>query len=183
MMPKARTPTASVRSWRSITPPRGSPVTRPEHRGTLRRARQTYARRSVAGRHAGAAARSPGRRRRVPADAPPSQIEVRRRRLRLPRRQDRRGRQPRGRRALVPRARHEGGGAAAGPGKRTALRYWIGAIRETFEEAGLLLAVDAAGRDVDITPPRFADHRKACHRDNPAFWAMVRGEHLQLATD
>ena len=66
---------------------------------------------------------------------------------------------------------------------RTALGYWIGAIRETFEEAGLLLAVDAAGRDVDITPPRFADHRKACHRDNPAFWAMVRGEHLQLATD
>lgn len=66
---------------------------------------------------------------------------------------------------------------------RTALGYWIGAIRETFEEAGLLLAVDAAGRDVDVTPPRFADYRKACHRDNPAFWAMVRGENLQLATD
>ena len=66
---------------------------------------------------------------------------------------------------------------------RTALGYWIGAIRETFEEAGLLLAVDADGRDVDITPARFADYRKACHRDNPAFWAMVRGERLQLATD
>ena len=66
---------------------------------------------------------------------------------------------------------------------RTALGFWIGAIRETFEEAGLLLAVDGAGRDVDLTPPRFADYRKACHRDNTAFWAMVRGEPLTLATD
>jgi len=66
---------------------------------------------------------------------------------------------------------------------KTALGYWIGAIRETFEEAGLLLAVDAAGKDVDVTPARFADHRKACHRDNSAFWAMVRGENLRLATD
>ena len=66
---------------------------------------------------------------------------------------------------------------------RTALGYWIGAIRETFEEAGLLLAVGPDGRDVDVTPPRFADYRKACHRDNPAFWAMVRGEDLRLATD
>lgn len=66
---------------------------------------------------------------------------------------------------------------------RTALGYWIGAIRETFEEAGLLLAVGPDGRDVDVTPPRFVDYRKACHRDNPAFWAMVRGEVLRLATD
>jgi len=66
---------------------------------------------------------------------------------------------------------------------RTALGYWIGAIRETFEEAGLLLAVDANERGVDVTPPRFAEYRKACHRDNPAFWAMVRGENLRLATD
>jgi 8-oxo-dGTP pyrophosphatase MutT (NUDIX family) len=66
---------------------------------------------------------------------------------------------------------------------RTALGFWIGAIRETFEEAGLLLAVHADGRDVDLTPPRFADYRKACHRDNPAFWTMVRGEQLRLATD
>jgi 8-oxo-dGTP pyrophosphatase MutT (NUDIX family) len=65
----------------------------------------------------------------------------------------------------------------------TALGYWIGAIRETFEEAGLLLAVDAAGRDVDVTPARFGDYRTACHRDNPAFWAMIRGERLRLATD
>lgn len=66
---------------------------------------------------------------------------------------------------------------------RTALGYWIGAIRETFEEAGLLLAVDGEGRDVDVSPPRFADYRQACQRDNAAFWAMVHGETLQLATD
>jgi 8-oxo-dGTP pyrophosphatase MutT (NUDIX family) len=66
---------------------------------------------------------------------------------------------------------------------RTALGFWIGAIRETFEEAGLLLALDAAGGDVDLAAPRFADYRKACHRDNAAFWTMVRAERLQLATD
>ena len=66
---------------------------------------------------------------------------------------------------------------------RTALGYWIGAIRETFEEAGLLLAVDERGRDVDVTAPRFADYRKGCHRDNAAFWAMLAAERLTLATD
>jgi len=66
---------------------------------------------------------------------------------------------------------------------RTALGYWIGAIRETFEEAGLLVAVDADGRDVDVSPSRFADYRKACHRENAAFWTMIRAERLTLATD
>jgi 8-oxo-dGTP pyrophosphatase MutT (NUDIX family) len=66
---------------------------------------------------------------------------------------------------------------------RTALAFWIGAIRETFEEAGLLLAVDAEGRDVSVAAPRFAEYRRACQRDNRAFWAMVRAEHLRLATD
>src|SRR5206468_3822499 len=106
MTPKARMPTASVRSWKSITRPRGSTMTRREHRGTLRRARQP-----------------------------------------------------------------------------TALVYWIGASRETFEEAGLLVAVDADGRDVDVSPSRFADYRKACHRENAAFWTMIRAERLTLATD
>jgi 8-oxo-dGTP pyrophosphatase MutT (NUDIX family) len=66
---------------------------------------------------------------------------------------------------------------------RTALGYWIGAIRETFEEAGLLLAVDAAGRDVAVQAPRFAEYRRACHADNRAFWTMIRTEGLRLATD
>ena len=66
---------------------------------------------------------------------------------------------------------------------RTALGFWIGAIRETFEEAGLLLAVDADGRDVAVNAPRFAEYRRACHTDNRAFWTMVRTEGLRLATD
>jgi 8-oxo-dGTP pyrophosphatase MutT (NUDIX family) len=66
---------------------------------------------------------------------------------------------------------------------RTALGFWIGAIRETFEEAGVLLAVDASGRDVIVDDVRFADYRRACHVDNRAFWTMVRKEDLRLATD
>jgi 8-oxo-dGTP pyrophosphatase MutT (NUDIX family) len=66
---------------------------------------------------------------------------------------------------------------------RTALGYWIGAIRETFEEAGLLLAVDAEGRDVQVTAPRFAEYRRACQSDNRAFWTMLQKEGLRLATD
>lgn len=66
---------------------------------------------------------------------------------------------------------------------RTALGYWIGAIRETFEEAGLLLAIDAEGRDVQITAPRFDEYRRACQSDNRAFWTMLQKEGLRLATD
>lgn len=66
---------------------------------------------------------------------------------------------------------------------RTALGYWIGAIRETFEEAGLLLATDPGGRPVSLEAARFAEYRRACHADNRAFWTMVRTEQLRLATD
>jgi 8-oxo-dGTP pyrophosphatase MutT (NUDIX family) len=66
---------------------------------------------------------------------------------------------------------------------RTALGFWIGAIRETFEEAGLLLAVDADGRELAIDAPRFGEYRRACQGDNRAFWTMIRGERLHLTTD
>jgi 8-oxo-dGTP pyrophosphatase MutT (NUDIX family) len=72
-------------------------------------------------------------------------------------------------------------GLAADP--RTALGFWIGAIRETFEEAGLLLAVDGGGRPVSVAAPRFAEHRRACQADNRAFWTMLGAEGLRLATD
>src|SRR5256885_9422893 len=32
-----------------------------------------------------------------------------------------------------------------------ALAYWIAAIRETFEEGGILVAVDGAGRALDVS--------------------------------
>jgi 8-oxo-dGTP pyrophosphatase MutT (NUDIX family) len=66
---------------------------------------------------------------------------------------------------------------------RTALGYWIGAIRETFEEAGLLLATGADGRDAAVAAPRLAEYRRACQADNRAFWDLLRKEELQLATD
>ena len=72
-------------------------------------------------------------------------------------------------------------GLAAEP--RAALGYWIGAIRETFEEAGILLAYGADGRPAPVGDARFAAYRRACHADNRAFWDMVRAERLLLATD
>jgi 8-oxo-dGTP pyrophosphatase MutT (NUDIX family) len=66
---------------------------------------------------------------------------------------------------------------------REALGHWIGAIRETFEEAGVLLAVDAEGGEPSVGAARFAEYRRACHADNRAFWSMLRAEDLRLATD
>lgn len=65
----------------------------------------------------------------------------------------------------------------------TALGYWVGAIREAFEEVGVLLAYGPGGRPARGDGPRFADDRRACQRDHRAFWAMVRREGLALATD
>lgn len=75
-------------------------------------------------------------------------------------------------------------GASVSP--REALGYWIGAIREAFEEVGMLLAQGADGPIVQFTPDnreRFGAHRAACQVAHPAFFAMLRGEGLHLATD
>jgi 8-oxo-dGTP pyrophosphatase MutT (NUDIX family) len=66
---------------------------------------------------------------------------------------------------------------------RTALGYWIGVIREAFEEVGVLLATDAQGGPPRIDPERLAAYRRACQRDHRAFWDLVRSEELRLATD
>jgi len=60
-----------------------------------------------------------------------------------------------------------------------ALASWIGAIRETFEEVGILLAHGTRWPD----PARIAAHRRVCHSDKQAFWTMLRAEGLTLATD
>lgn len=65
----------------------------------------------------------------------------------------------------------------------TALAYWIGAIRETFEEAGVLLATTADGGPVRLAAARVADYRRAIQADNRAFWSMIKTEKLRLATD
>jgi 8-oxo-dGTP pyrophosphatase MutT (NUDIX family) len=64
-----------------------------------------------------------------------------------------------------------------------ALGYWIGAVREAFEEVGVLLAYGADGRPAAVEAARLLEHRRACQRDHRAFWALLRGESLKLATD
>ncbi len=69
---------------------------------------------------------------------------------------------------------------------KQALGYWVGAIREAFEEVGILLAYDRHGDFVRFTADnheRFAAHRRACQAANPAFFTMLRAEELTLATD
>jgi 8-oxo-dGTP pyrophosphatase MutT (NUDIX family) len=51
-----------------------------------------------------------------------------------------------------------------------ALAYWVTAVRELFEETGLLLAVDEGGRPVETGTARAADRLEAERR------ALVRGE-------
>ena len=64
-----------------------------------------------------------------------------------------------------------------------ALRFWIGAIREAFEEVGVLLAYGPDGALVDAAASRYAEYRRACQDDNRVFWEMIRAERLTLATD
>jgi len=64
-----------------------------------------------------------------------------------------------------------------------ALGYWIGAVREAFEEVGILLAYGAGGQPAALERARLLDHRRACQRDHRAFWELLRREGLKLATD
>jgi len=67
-----------------------------------------------------------------------------------------------------------------------AIGFWIAAIREAFEEAGLLLAYDRSGAPFVPeagTAERFAEHRRRCRADSRAFRVMVVEERLGLATD
>ena len=74
-------------------------------------------------------------------------------------------------------ARHLGVGEGRG-----ALGYWVGAIREAFEEVGTLMAYGPDGALVGDSD-RFAAHRRACQQDHRAFWDLLRTEELRLATD
>ncbi|MFQ5897333.1 MAG: hypothetical protein ACE5JN_03715 [Candidatus Methylomirabilia bacterium] len=67
-----------------------------------------------------------------------------------------------------------------------ALGYWVAAIRETFEEVGMLMAYDRDGRVVRFTGTdgeRFAAYRRACQQDGNVFWQMLGREALTLAAD
>jgi len=67
-----------------------------------------------------------------------------------------------------------------------ALRHWVGAIREAFEEIGMLLAYAPDGALVRWPPDaraQVAAQRDAVHRNHRAFFEMVRAQSLTLATD
>lgn len=71
-------------------------------------------------------------------------------------------------------------GVAAG-----GLGYWVAAIREAFEEAGLLLARDRSGRVITLedsaVAARFDAHRRSLNAGTADFAALLRAENLQLA--
>lgn len=61
------------------------------------------------------------------------------------------------------------------------LAYWIAAIRESFEEAGLLLASDATGKFITAAAAtRLAQHRKAVAAGDLPFETLLRDEGLHL---
>ena len=67
------------------------------------------------------------------------------------------------------------------------LAYWVAAIRECFEEAGILLASDRDGNLLSLSDPataaRFAGHRDAMRRGERRLLEVCRDEELALATD
>jgi 8-oxo-dGTP pyrophosphatase MutT (NUDIX family) len=65
--------------------------------------------------------------------------------------------------------------------------FWIAGIRESFEEAGLLLAYDESGALLDLHPPamreRFDSHRRALNAGRTTLDVICRRERLALAVD
>ena len=69
----------------------------------------------------------------------------------------------------------------------TALGLFVAAIRETFEEAGVLLARNAGGQVVDLsaqeTAARFSSYRLELHEERLSLAELVRQEGLTFAPD
>jgi 8-oxo-dGTP pyrophosphatase MutT (NUDIX family) len=68
------------------------------------------------------------------------------------------------------------------------LAYWVAAIREAFEEAGILLAYDSTGNLVDMNgkaAARYKTHRNTLDGkgNHAAFGNILRSEGLRLAAD
>jgi 8-oxo-dGTP pyrophosphatase MutT (NUDIX family) len=67
------------------------------------------------------------------------------------------------------------------------LAFWVAAVREAFEEAGVLVARHADGRDLRFDTPsiadRFAAHRVAVDTGRTSVWDVCRDEGLRLALD
>ncbi len=69
----------------------------------------------------------------------------------------------------------------------TAVGLFLAAIRETFEEAGVLIARDASGDMVDLTDParaaRFAVYRRELQEERLSLEALAEGEGIRYAPD
>lgn len=67
------------------------------------------------------------------------------------------------------------------------LAFWVAAVRECFEEAGLLLAGGPGGGVVSLAEPvvsaRFAHHRRELNAGRAGFLEICRAEGLALAVD
>jgi 8-oxo-dGTP pyrophosphatase MutT (NUDIX family) len=66
------------------------------------------------------------------------------------------------------------------------LGFWVAALREAFEEAGILLADERTGgpfRPAVLGDAELAAYRVRCRADGRAFRAMLRDHGLVLATD
>ena len=67
------------------------------------------------------------------------------------------------------------------------LAFWVAAIRESFEEAGVLLAYDRDGTIVDLRDPdqeaRFTAHRRAVDTGQRRLVDVCADEGLRLAVD
>ena len=65
------------------------------------------------------------------------------------------------------------------------LAYWVAAVRECFEEAGLLLACDESGAPADLSDPdvaeRLARHRAQLNAREQAFLDICEMEGLRLS--
>ena len=67
------------------------------------------------------------------------------------------------------------------------LGYWVAAVRECFEEAGILLAVPDGGGTLSLDDPadaaRFAAHRRALNGGGGSFVELCRREGLRVPLD
>ena len=71
--------------------------------------------------------------------------------------------------------------------ERGGLAYWVAAIRESFEEAGVLVAYDGNQRVIALDQPaqadRFRGHRHVLNAGERGFIDIMREEGLTLAAD
>jgi 8-oxo-dGTP pyrophosphatase MutT (NUDIX family) len=64
-----------------------------------------------------------------------------------------------------------------------AIGFWIAALREAFEEVGLLLAYERDGGSVVLDAPRRLADRERCRAAGGGFGAMLLAQGRMLATD